>query len=106
MTLLALVPIQWPEFFVCACVLPRHLSKEASDRFHLTAGVIFSGSISNFPCSLTRDITSHNNCAFHSMKDDYTKNSHYLTYIHFSTEKVRRRYNGSSWRVHHQSRKS
>ena len=41
-------------------------------------------SISYFPCSLTRNITSHSmeNFALHrntQMKDDYTTNSHYLT---------------------------
>ena len=42
-------------------------------------------SISSFPFRLTRNITSHSmkNLAFYSllqMKDDYTTNSHYLTY--------------------------
>ena len=41
-------------------------------------------SISNFSCSLTRNITSHSmeNLAFYTsqMKDDSTTNSHYLTY--------------------------
>ena len=41
-------------------------------------------SIWNFPCSLTRNSTPHsmNNFAFciTQMKDDYTTNSHYLTY--------------------------
>ena len=42
-------------------------------------------SMSNFPCSLTSNITSHTmeNSAFHSftqMQDYYTFNSHYLTY--------------------------
>ena len=38
-------------------------------------------SMSNFPCGLTRNITSHSgeNLAFHS-QDDYTTNSHYLTH--------------------------
>ena len=42
-------------------------------------------SSSNFSCSLTSNITSHNtkNLAFHSLlrlKDDYVPNSHYVTY--------------------------
>ena len=42
-------------------------------------------STSKFPCNLSRSITSHSmeNLAFHSftkMKDDYTSNSHNLTY--------------------------
>ena len=41
-------------------------------------------SISNFPCSLTRNIASHSmeNLTFHKltqMKDDYTTNSHCIT---------------------------
>ena len=36
-------------------------------------------SISNFPCSLTRNITSHS-LELTQMKDYYTTNSHYLTY--------------------------
>ena len=43
-------------------------------------------SISNFPCSLTRNITSHSEelcfSSLTQMKDDYTTNSHYLTYTH------------------------
>ena len=42
--------------------------------------------MSNFPCSLTRNIESHSmkNLTFHSLvkKNDYT-NSHYLTYTFF-----------------------
>ena len=50
-------------------------------------------SISNFSCSLNRNVTSHSlkNLAFHGftqMKDDYTTNSHYLSYIHFSCVKL------------------
>ena len=39
-------------------------------------------SISNFPYSLTRNITSHSteNLAFQSLLIDYTTDSHYLTY--------------------------
>ena len=38
--------------------------------------------MSNFPCSpVTRNITSHSmkNLAFHSSKDDFTTNPHYVT---------------------------
>ena len=51
-------------------------------------------STSNFPCSLTRNITSHSmkNVAFHSllsrMKDDYATNSHYLTCLLKGSEYV------------------
>ena len=53
-------------------------------------------SISNFPCKLTRNITSHSmeNLAFHSFlsKDEYTTmNSHCLTHT-FLFRKVRRMY--------------
>ena len=44
--------------------------------------------MSNFPYSLTRNITSHSmkNLVFHStqMKDDYRSNSFYITHIHFA----------------------
>ena len=47
-------------------------------------GLAHAWSSSNFPCSFTRNITSHTmkNLAFHSLlrKDDYPTNSHYLTY--------------------------
>ena len=52
-----------------------------SDRHSMRLG----WSISNFPCSLTRNITTHSieNVAFHRFtqrKDDFATNSHYLTY--------------------------
>ena len=83
------------------CPIEFHLRKQNSKMIRVVlliapVHIVAKWSMSNFSSSLTRNITSHSkeNLAFHSnteMKNDYTTNSHYLTYT-FSLWKVGRMY--------------